>query len=373
MLAAAAIIMTLVAQKNAISSVENLPLGARVGNALISYCRYLGKMFWPTDLAVYYPFQTWPLEQVLLAGAFLGGISVLTWMTRRRYPFLLTGWLWFLGTLVPVIGLVQVGGQAMADRYTYLPSLGILILIIWGAYELTRRWQYHVIVLSVAGSAAIVPSLAVTRRQIGYWKESETLFRHALEVTQNNFIAHNNLGTALASKGQIDEAIGQYREAIRIKPGYADPHNNLGNALDKQGQPDEAIRQYQEAIHLRPGDAVFQNNLANSLIKKGQFDEAIRHCREVLRRQPDYAQACNTLGTALGKKGQFDEAISQFQKALRLQPDYADSLQQPRHHPLREGPIRRGDQSDSESNPSPAGLRRSPHGPRRRPRQERSS
>ena len=212
-LAAVASVVTFMVQKHggAVVSVENLPLGARSGNALISYCRYLGKLFWPTDLAVFYPHPGyWPMEQVLLAGGLMLGISVLLFVKRRRYPFLLMGWLWFCGTLVPVIGLVQSGEQAMADRFTYVPSLGVLILAIWGAYELTRRWRYHVIALSVAGSAAIVLCMALTRQQLGYWQDSETLFRHALEVTENNYLAHNNLGDALIKKGQIDEAISQY-------------------------------------------------------------------------------------------------------------------------------------------------------------------
>ena len=163
-LAAAASVVTFVVQKQggAVAAAEGLPLGARGGNALVSYCRYLGKLFWPTDLAVFYPHPGyWPLAKVLLAGGLMVGISVLFWVKRRRYPFLLMGWLWFVGTLVPVIGLVQSGGQAMADRYTYLPSLGVLILAIWGAYELTRRWRHHVIALSAAGSAAIVLCIGV--------------------------------------------------------------------------------------------------------------------------------------------------------------------------------------------------------------------
>ena len=221
-LAAVASVVTFVVQQRggAFEEGENLPLGARSGNALISYCRYLGKLFWPTDLAVFYPHPGyWPLEQVLLAGGLLLGITVLFFATRRRYPFLLMGWLWFCGTLVPVIGLVQAGSVAMADRFTYMPSLGVLIIAIWGAYELTRRWRYHVIALSVAGCAAIVLCFGLTRQQLGYWKDSETLFRHALEVTENNYLAHNNLGHVLVKKGQIDEAISQFQEAIRLKPG----------------------------------------------------------------------------------------------------------------------------------------------------------
>jgi tetratricopeptide (TPR) repeat protein len=201
------------------------------------------------------------------------------------------GWLWFVGTLVPMIGLVQTGEQAMADRHTYIPSLGVLILAIWGAYELTRCWRYQVIALSVAGWAVIVLCLGLTRQQLGYWKDSETLSRHALEVTENNYFAHYNLGIVLGMKGQTDEAISQFQEAIRLVPDYIEAHYNLGVALNKKGQIDEAIRQYQEAIRLKP----------------------------------DYAEAHNNLGTALGRKGQIAEAISQFQEAIRLKPDYAEA------------------------------------------------
>ena len=211
--------MTFVVQKQggAVMTVESLPLGARVENALVSYCRYLGKMFWPADLAIFYPHPGyWPLEQVLLAGVFLCGISALLFLERRRQPFLLMGWLWFVGTLVPVIQLVQSGGQAMADRFTYFPSLGLLILIIWGGYELTRGWRHHVMVLALAGAAAMVLCLALTRQQLGYWQDSETLFRHALEVTENNYVAHKTIGDALFEKGQTDEAISQYQEASAL-------------------------------------------------------------------------------------------------------------------------------------------------------------
>jgi len=304
-LAVVASVVTFMVQKHggAVAPVENLPLGARSGNALISYCRYLEKLFWPTDLAVFYPHPGyWPMEQVLLAGGLIVGISVLLFVKRRRYPFMLMGWLWFCGTLVPVIELVQSGEQAMADRFTYVPSLGVLILTIWGAYELTRRWRHQVIVLSVAGSAAIVLCIGLTRHQLGYWKDDETLFRHALEVTENNYLAHKTLGDALLKQNQTDEAINQYQEAIRLKPGYADAHYNLGNALLKQGQIDEAIRQFQEVIRLKPDDAEAHNNLGTALDRKGQSEEAVNQYQEAIRLKPDYAAAQNNLARALGMK-----------------------------------------------------------------------
>jgi tetratricopeptide (TPR) repeat protein len=327
-LAAVASVVAYVEQQHsgAMKTVEALPLGERAGNALISYCRYLGKLFWPTDLAIFYPHPGyWPLGEVLLAAALLLGLSVLFYVQRVRHPCLLMGWLWYAGTLVPVIGLVQVGGQSMADRYAYIPSIGLLVMIIWGLYELTQRWRYHELVLSVAGCAAIVLCLGLTRQQLGYWRDSEALFRHALEVTENNYLAHYNLGAALDKKGQIDEAISQYREAIRLKSNYVEAHNNLGTDLGKQGQTDEAFSQFEEAIRLKPDYADAHYNLGVALGMKGQIDEAISQFQEAIRQKPDFAEAHNNLGSALLMKGQIDEAIRQFQEAIRLKPDYADA------------------------------------------------
>jgi tetratricopeptide (TPR) repeat protein len=321
-------IVTFIVQKqtSTLMTVEKLPLGARSGNALISYCRYLGKLFWPTDLAVFYPHpENWPIKQVVMAGGLILGITVFFILERRRYPFLLMGWLWFVGTLVPVIQLVQTGSHAMADRYTYIPSLGVLILTVWGVYELTRRWRYQVIALSVVCCAAIVLCLGMTWQQLVYWQDSEALFRHALEVEENNCLAHNNLGTALFKKDQIDEAISQYQEAIRLKPDDAKPHYNLGTALDKKGQTDEAISQFQEAIRLKPDDAEVHNNLGTAFSRKGQTDEAISQFQEAIRLKPDLAETHNNLGTALDRKGQTDEAISQFRETIRLKPDFAEA------------------------------------------------
>jgi len=325
-LSAAAGVVTLVVQKQggALAAGEHLSLGARSGNALISYWRYLGKLFWPTDLAVFYPHPGhWPLAKVLLAGGLMLGISGLMFAQGRRFPFLLMGWLWYGGTLAPMIQVVQTGGHAMADRYSYLPSLGVLILAVWGGYELSRRWRPAVLALSVGGSAAIVACMVLTRHQLGYWKDSEALFRHALEVTEDNYLVRYNLGTALDKKGEIGEAISQFEEAIRLKPDDAEPHNNLGMALGENGQMDEAIGQFEEALHLRRDYADAHNNLGNALARKGQIGEAIRQFEEVIRLEPDDAGAYYNLGNTLAEKGQLDEAIRQFEAAIRLKPDDA--------------------------------------------------
>jgi len=320
--------VTFVAQKQggAVKTFEYLPFGARVGNGLISYCRYIGKTFWPTDLAVFYPHPGyWPLEEVALAGIILCGISVLLFVARRRYPYMLVGWLWFVGTLVPVIGLVQVGGQAMADRFTYVPSLGVLILTIWGAYELAKGWRFNVTVMPLAGAMAIIICLAMTRQQLGYWKDSETLFRHTAEVTKNNYIAYNNVGAALLDEGQTEEAMGQFQEAILINPEDAEAHYNLGVALFKKNKTNAATSEFREAIRIKPDYAQAHNNLGTALLNQGQTDNAASQFQEATRLKPDYAEAHYNLGVALFNQGQTGEAASQFQEAVRLKPDYVEA------------------------------------------------
>jgi Flp pilus assembly protein TadD len=329
-LAVAVSVVTYVVQQQneAVESVDILPLGARAGNALISYCRYLGKLFWPTDLAYFYPHPGyWPWGQVVLAGLLLAGISALVWAQRRRYPFLLLGWLWYVGTLVPVIGLVQVGLQSMADRYTYLPSLGVLTAVVWGVYELTRHPRYLTRGLPVAAATLILLSLALTRQQLGYWQDSESLFRHATLVTRNNFIAHNNLGIILDQKGQTGEAIGEFQEALRLKPDFADAHYDLALALCQKGQMHEAIPQFQEVLRLKPDDAEAHYNLAITLDQKGRTNEAIAQYQEALRLKPDNAGACNNLGLLWAARGQnLDQARALIQKAVALEPRNAAML-----------------------------------------------
>jgi tetratricopeptide (TPR) repeat protein len=326
-LSAIACVVTFLVQRQAgamaVLNNENLTFGARLGNALMAYGRYLEKIFWPTDLTFLYPYPgAWPLAQVLLAGAFLLGLSLLLLAQRRRYPFLLMGWLWFLGTLVPVIGLVQVGEQSMADRYTYLPSLGVLIFVVWGAYELARHWRYALVAGSAATLAAFGVCLVLTWRQIGYWQNSEALARHALDVTQNNYIAHGILGLALLEQGQFEAAIDQCQEALRLNPDYEEARVYLANAYNKQGQLDAAIAQYQEALRRDPHYFPARFNLAEACLTNGRMDEAIRQFQEILRLDPDSAYAHNQLGSAYGKEGQVDLAMVQYQEAVRLKPDY---------------------------------------------------
>jgi len=352
-LAALTSIVTFIAQKRggSLAAGEHLPLGGRLGNAVIGYGCYLRRLVWPADLAVFYPHPGyWPLVKVLLTGGLLLSLLLLVWALRQRCPALLLGWLWYCGTLVPVSQMVQTGGMAMADRWTYLPSIGVLILTVWGVHEMTRRWQYQVSAVALAGGAVIVLCLALTRQQLGYWRDSEALFQHALEVTENNSVAHNGLGAALGRKGQLDaairhlqpdhgdahynlgvvlgkkgqivEAIRQLEEACRLQPGRADAHSNLGAALFLKGQTDEAIRQLQEAIRLEPDHADAHYNLAVALGSRGQTDEAIPHYQAAARLKPDNADAHYNLGLALGSKGQTDEAIRQFQETLKLKPNY---------------------------------------------------
>ncbi len=326
-LALASSVVTFVVQKQtgAMEAGERIPFSDHVENALISYCRYLGKLFWPTDLAVLYPHPGyWPVSEVVLALGFLAGVSVCLFVVRARYPFLLMGWLWFLGTLVPVLGLVQVGFQAMADRYTYIPSIGVFIIVIWGANELARVQTRQLVIITATIVMAIVLCIGLTRQQLECWQDGETLFRQTIKVTENNYLAYNNLGTAFSEANLTEEGIKAFQEAIRLKPDFPEGHNNLGFSFSRMRRADEAIAQFKEAIRLKPDytEAIF--NLATAFSIKGQYDEAIRQFQAVLRLKPGYAKLAafhSNLGAALSKNGQVEAAIREFHEAVRLEPD----------------------------------------------------
>jgi hypothetical protein len=284
-------ILTLWAQTKvgAITYTEHLSFSTRFLNAIISYISYLGKTFWPVDLAVFYPYEyPFPLWQILFSCFILIGITIVVIYVIKKFPFLFVGWFWYLGTLIPVIGLVQAGSQAMADRYTYLPSIGIAIMLAWGIPLLFPRENIRKKILFPAAIAILSILSVLTWQQCGYWKNSIKLWNHALQVTKDNYVAHKNFALALLAEGKIEEAIDHYNMAISLKPDYADDYNNRGTAYNILGQPQCAIKDYNEAIRLKP----------------------------------DYAEAYYNRGTIYSKQGQYKSAIEDFNKAISLNHNY---------------------------------------------------
>ncbi len=326
-LAVASCAVTIFAQTKSILPFENMSLSLRVGNALISCVAYLGQMFWPSGLAVLYPFTAGGVgvSEVVLSLVLLAGISTGVFILRRRRPCFLTGWLWYLIMLAPVIGIVQVGAQARADRYTYLPQIGLYLLLTWAAADLCAGWRHRRVVLGGGSTIILMALIFCARAQTAYWRNSESLWTHTLACTSDNFIGHNNLGIALLKTGNVDEAMVHYQMALEIKPDFAEAHNNLGNFLFQKGSVDEAIVHYQKALEINPDYAEAHYNLGYALLKMGNVDEAIAHLQKALQINPDYAEAHNNLGYALIQKGRVDEATAHFQKALQINPDYADA------------------------------------------------
>jgi len=307
----------------AVGSLESYPLESRIVNALISYVRYIGKTVWPQHLAVFYPYpEALPIWQGVGAGLFLIGISFLVIRAAHRFPYLLVGWLWYLGTLVPVIGLVQVGFQSMADRYTYVPLIGLFIMIAKGVPDFLAEWRYRKIAFMVAISLLLSILMIMTRVQVSHWRSNLALFEHALNVTSNNFRIHNNMGFNLVQQGKIQEAIAHYTEALRIDPHFALAHYNLGVALAKQGNIEEAIAHYTEALKVNPNHADAHNNLGVILARQGKNHEAINHFAEALRIKPERIEIYINLANSLSGLGKVEEAIVFYKKALNVQPDH---------------------------------------------------
>jgi tetratricopeptide (TPR) repeat protein len=282
-LAGASVIVAFIAQQSqrTVAPMEVLPAGLRIVNALVSYVKYIIKMFYPNNLAVLYPHLSDRLLiwQPIISLLALVGVSVFLVYTvrRRRYPAV--GWLWFLGTLVPVIGLVQVGSQGMADRYTYLPSIGFFIVVVWGVAELFCKWRFPKIVVGVLAAVVLGVLLSCTRTQVGYWKNSYTLYEHAIEVTENNYNVHYNLAHTLHADRRFDEAINHYQHALRIHPKHARAHAGLGDAFQSQGRLDKARHHYLQALQIRPDFAEAHGNLGVLMFRLGQLDGAVSHFR----------------------------------------------------------------------------------------------
>jgi protein O-mannosyl-transferase len=320
----------------AVREVAQFPLGLRVENAVVSYAIYIVKMFWPAKLAVFYPYpHDFPPWQIALSALLLVGISIVVLWERSSRPYLAVGWFWYMGTLLPVIGLVQVGSQARADRYTYLPLVGLSIMLAWGLREIFKSR------VAFAGAiAACLACAAVCEAQIQYWRNSETLFRHALDVTSGNYLAHHNLGVALAGEGRFQEAIEQYRAALQIEPDAPNVQTDYGNALARSGRIPEAIAHYRAALLALPDSPITHNDLANALAASpATMPEAIAEYQIALRLKPEYEEARNNLarvqsnaaemqynlGVDLARSGKPEAAISHFEEALRLKPDYVDA------------------------------------------------
>jgi tetratricopeptide (TPR) repeat protein len=328
-LAIASSVITFIVQRTggAVSSIEGLPLGTRIANALVSYWKYIFRMVWPADLAIFYPYplNALPAWQVAGAGLLLIVATGLVIRAYRNWPYIGVGWLWYVGTLIPVIGLVQVGAQSMADRYTYVPLIGLFILIAWGLPELLSKWSARKVAFAAGAGVILLTFTAQTWSQVGTWRNSVTVFEHALSVTSDNWIAHQNLGFALAAQGKDAEAERHYVEALRLRPKLEGAHHGLGNVLVNLGRADEAVAHYLEAIRIKPDYAGANYDLAITLARQGKTSEAVARYNEAIRLKPDYAEAHNNLGMLLGTQGRVDEALAHFSEALRIRPDFANA------------------------------------------------
>jgi tetratricopeptide (TPR) repeat protein len=349
----------------AVSSTTNVPLAIRAANIPIAYVTYLGALFWPSGLAIFYPYRTDPDWILAIASiVLLVIISIAAWISRKRFTYICVGWLWYLIVLLPVIGLIQVGAQSHADRYTYLPSIGIFIIIAWGTNDLIERWPKLRSALIPASLTIAAAFIVLTSIQIRYWHDSASLFEHATAVTDNNYLAYNNLGMAISQiPGRMPDAIADYKESLRIKPDYDLAHYNLGTALSTvPGRSSEAIIELRTALTTRQSDPKVHNNLGKALAQEpGRLSEAIAEYQTALRIDPSLTEARNNLGNALaqtsgGSQGavanlrtaasenassaethfnlatalarspeHLPEAIAEYRAALHIRPDYAEA------------------------------------------------
>jgi hypothetical protein len=300
-------LITLIAQRKgaAVIAVASLGFVQRIGSAFSSYLIYLADTFWPARLAVFYPFKApsivWSIVSIIIVSA----ITVIAFLRARKMPFVIVGWLWFLITLVPVIGLVQVGAQARADRYMYIPSIGIFIAIVWTAYTLVEKWKDARLPVAAAGAAAIVACAIVTSRQVKHWHDDLSLWSHAVEVTSDNYRAEDHLGVALTDRGMLEQGIQHYQAALRIWPDYPEGHNNLGAAYMDQKRYNDAVAEFSAAAKVKPRDVNFRYNLAVALDAAGDRNAAIAQVKTGLAIDPTFpslVQAAEVFGISTARK-----------------------------------------------------------------------
>ena len=346
----------------AVASFSELSLFARIGNALVSYVAYIYKMIIPMNLAVFYPHphpEMWPLWQVLLCLVVLICITAIVIFHLKRYSYLAVGWFWYLGTLVPVIGLVQVGSHAMADRYTYIPLIGLFVIAAWGFFDLASKWKKGRIIIPAIACLVLCALALSTLVQLRHWQSSLTLFSHALAVTKGNYLAHSSIGAAYLSTNEIDEAIAHYSaavkfrddyalayfglgfsyvlkgdyqqalsnytKALKIDPNYFNVHYQMAILLLKMNRLEEAMMHGTKAIALKPGFSGSHTALGNIHLHKGNYDQAVHEYSISLKLSPGQAGVHNNLAMVFMRQNKIDEAASHFQEALRLEPEYANA------------------------------------------------
>jgi hypothetical protein len=314
------------ARGGAVVSVDLFPLALRIENAFNSYVKYMAKMVWPVDLGVYYPYRPamsmWPfigslLTLIIVTAVVLRGI--------KRYPYLLTGWMWFLVTLLPVIGVIQVGGQSMADRYTYIPFVGLFVIIVWGFAEFFKSIPYGKWMQCSAVIVVLALLSFATWRQIGYWRDDLSLYRHTLAVSGGSYVIHYNLGRAYYLRGSHAEAVTQYRSALMFNPGSDEAYNNLGLSLFDMGHVDEAIGAFTSALRFNVYNADTRNNLGIAYVSKGMINEAVEEFKKITVINPSFYVAYNNLGRTYFNMGLLDEAIGEYMKAIAINPGYHEA------------------------------------------------
>jgi cytochrome c-type biogenesis protein CcmH/NrfG len=317
-LSAASSGVTLLVQKGAVGWTEQLPVLARMNNAAVSYVLYIWQMFWPINLAVFYPHPEYrlPVWEIIVCFLFLTAVSVTAILLRQQRPYFVTGWLWYLGMLVPVIGLVQVGWQGRADRYTYLPHIGLYILITWGVFDLTAAWRRQPVILASVAAIAVSALSWCAWIQTGYWRDSETLFKHALAVTSNNDVAENNLGIVYLQNGRLDEAISLLQTAVALRPDNGPAHENLAKALLQKGQVADALVHYRKLIELQPDNVEMHNIVGTVMVQQGRIREGVEEWEKVLAIEPDNGNALSNLAWVFATSP--DDSLRDGAKGVQL-------------------------------------------------------
>ncbi len=328
LLTAGSCVLTVVAQRRgeAISSFGQVPIMDRLINSSVDYLRYAVKMFWPVDLSVIYPLLAgWPKWELAATAIFIIVVSAGAVFFFRTRPYWTVGWLWYVGTLLPVIGLVQVGSQSMADRYTYIPSIGLFIMICWGLYDVARRWRFHQAGLGLAAIAALAACACLTQKQLRYWKDSGLLFRHALAVDPNNYLVHTYYGAWLREQHKLEEARLECEKALQLQPAYSIGHVFLAGVLLVQGKSEEALSELRTALTYEPDLLLARINLADLLLSQKQYAEAEVEYDRALESKPDEPGLHYSLGRTLALQDKYDQARAEFETAVRLDPSYTDA------------------------------------------------